>query len=174
MIEFFEIGRIVKPQGVHGEVKLETYTDDTQRFYDLDFVYLKQGSGFEKIPVQKARVDRNAAYLKLEGIEDRNKAEEMRGQYVYIDRDNAAPLAEGAFYIRDLMGLEVKKDDGEVLGTLTDILQTGAADIYVVSLKEKGTCMFPSVPGLFIKRDIKEGLMVVDATRLEEVAVYDI
>lgn len=173
MTDYFELGRVLKPQGIRGEIKIEAYTDDMNRFADLPHVYLEAGGQYAKTFVEKARTDYKAAYLKLEGIDDRDAAEALRGRYLYIDRENAAPLPEGAYYIKDLIGLDVIAG-GEKLGILKDILQPGAADVYVVTLNGGGTCMFPSVPGVFVEKDVAGGRLVVDENRLKEVAVYDV
>jgi 16S rRNA processing protein RimM len=161
MTEYFELGRILKPQGIKGEVKLDAFTDGLSRFLDLEFVYFKK-TEYERVDIENARIDARYAYLKLRGIDTRDDAEKLRGTLLYIDRAHAAKLPEGAFYIQDLIGCTVKDDTGN-----------GAADVYVVKL-EKGTCMFPAVGHIVLVRDIENGVITVDAQRLTEVAVYDI
>ena len=172
MTEYFELGRILKPQGIKGVVKLDAFTDGLSRFLDLEFVYFKK-TEYERVDIENARIDARYAYLKLRGIDTRDDAEKLRGTLLYIDRAHAAKLPEGAFYIQDLIGCTVKDDTGKALGILQDILQNGAADVYVVKL-EKGTCMFPAVGHIVLVRDIENGVITVDAQRLTEVAVYDI
>lgn len=171
MKDFFELGRILKPQGIRGEVKIEAYTDDTQRFEYLEYVYLKEAGEMRKVAVEAKRTDGTFAYLKLQGIADRNAAEGMRGKYLYIDRENAAKLPEGRHYIEDMIGLEVVDTNGESLGLLSEVIQTGAADVYRVSGKHG--CMFPCIPQVVLKTDPDAGSILVDAERLKEVCVYD-
>jgi len=174
MTEYFELGRILKPQGVKGEVKLDAFTDDLSRFLDLDFVYFKNAeAGYRRVNVEKTRIDARYAYLKLQGIESRDDAETLRGVFLYIDRAHAAKLPEGSYYIQDLIGCRVTDQTGKSLGVLQDILQNGAADVYVIKM-EKGTCLFPSVKHVVLNRDIESGIITVDAQKLAEVAVYDI
>jgi 16S rRNA processing protein RimM len=173
MIDYFELGRILKPQGTRGEVKVEAYTDDINRFYDLPHLYFKQGEEYVKNCVETARTDGKHVYLTLSGVKDRNTAEQLRGMFVYIDRAHAAVLPEGHYYIRDLIGLCVKNHHGKELGTLKEILQTGASDIYVVGLKRRGTLSFPSAPGVILARDLEGGYIIVDGEKLHEVAIYD-
>jgi len=173
MTDYFELGRVLKPQGIRGEIKIEAYTDDMSRFAGLPHIYLEREGVYIKKTVEKARIDSRAAYLKLNGIDDRDTAETLRGQFLYIDRENAAPLPEGAYYIKDLVGLDIIVGE-EKLGILKDILQTGAADVYIVAMSSGGTCMFPSAPGIFLEKDVAGGKLVVNADRLKEVAVYDI
>ena len=172
MTEYFELGRILKPQGVKGEVKLDAFTDDLSRFLELGFAYFKDAE-YKRVEIESARIDARYAYLKLKGINTRDDAEKLRGVFLYIDRAHAARLPEGSYYIQDLIGSTVKDDMGKTLGLLQDILQNGAADVYVVKL-ETGTCMFPAVKHVLINRDVESGIITVDAQKLSEVAVYDI
>ena len=174
MTERFELGMVLKPQGIKGEIKLAAYTDDLSRFSYLSEVLLedKEG-GLLRVSVESARVDSQFAYLKLEGYNDRNSVEGLRGRVLYVDRHHAAKLPEGLNYICDLIGLSVRDASGTEIGVLNDILQNGAADVYVVQSGDSEEMMFPSIPGVVLRKDVAEGVIVVDADRLQEVCVYD-
>jgi 16S rRNA processing protein RimM len=174
MTDFFELGRILKPQGIKGEVKAEAYTDDLSRFAGLDFVFLKKDGGYKKVRLQRSRTDSRYVYLLLEGMADRDAAERLRGEYIYIDRENAAELPPGHYYISDMIGMEVADGSGRVLGVLEEIMQTGGRDVYCVRTTAGGLLMFPSVEGVITERDIVNKKMLVSAEKLEEVAIYDI
>ncbi len=174
MTDYFELGRILKPQGIKGEIKLDAFTDDFSRFSYLSHVFFLTDGVYEQVTVESARTDGHFAYLKLAGYEDRNAVEALRGQMVWIDRANAAKLPEGAYYIRDLIGLAVAGNDGLLLGTLLDILQNGATDVYVVKTAERGNCMFPAIPQVVLEKNLEKGVIIVDTEKLSEVAVYDI
>ncbi len=169
--EYFELGRILKPQGIRGEVKIEAYTDDIGRFDYLPHVFMKQGSDMVKIELEQKRTDSSFAYIKLQGIDDRNQAETLRGKYLYIDRENAAVLPEGRHYIEDMIGLAVADTEGNDLGRLAEIIQTGAADVF--RIEGKRNMMFPSIPEVVLKTDVEGGSILVDAKKLQEVCVYD-
>lgn len=173
MTQYFELGRILKPQGIKGEVKIAAFTDSLERFSYLEFVYFKREGGYERAEIEKVRTDATHAYIKFSGVADRDMAEKLRGQYVYIDRQNAAPLPKGSYYISDLIGMAVHCGEKE-LGRLTDILQTGSKDVYVVKLNGGGTLMFPSVEGVIASRDVEAARMELNEEKLGEVAVYDI
>ncbi len=173
MTDYFELGRVLKPQGIKGEVKAEAYTDDTNRFHDLTFVFFKSGGEYAKRELESVRVSGGFAYLKFAGINDRDSAEILRGQYFYIDRANAAKLPPGSHYISDLLGMEVR-EGGKKTGVLENILQTGSRDVYVVKLDAGGTLMFPSVDGVFVKKDVENSIMELNGEKLAEVAVYDL
>lgn len=172
MKDYFELGRILKPQGVHGEAKAELYTDDPERVRELEYVFFKDSGTYRKQAVVSARTDGRFGYLRFAGIEDRDEAETLRGSIFYIDRAHAVPLPEGAFYVDDLIGLPVFAESGRKLGTLKDILSTGAKDVYVVSLEDGGSLMFPSLGDVFRERSLDK--IVLDDQRLHEVCVYDV
>ncbi|BDF58479.1 ribosome maturation factor RimM [Christensenellaceae bacterium] len=172
MTDFFELGQILKPQGIKGEVKFDAFTDDLSRFSYLKQAFFRKGGNYEPVEVEAARVDARYAYLKLKGYDDRNAAEALRGTLLYIDRAHAARLPEGAYYVCDLLGLAVEDDEGNKLGILKDILQNGAADVYTVEKSGK-LCMFPAIPEVVLKKDVGNGRIVVNAKRLSEVCVYD-
>ena len=98
------LGEIVRPQGIRGEVKVKHYTDDPYRFEDLETVYLKRGNEYQPIGVLDARVQKDDVYLTLEGIEDRNEAEKLRGVQLWVDRENAVELDEDQVFIADILG----------------------------------------------------------------------
>lgn len=169
-MEYFAIAKVLKPQGIRGEVKLETYVEDINRFYHLPHIYTQQGKDYVKHAVQSGRVYNGFAYLQLVDCTDRNQAELLRGQYLYIDRAHAAQLPEDANYIADLLGLTVQDDAGNVLGVLDDVIQTGGVEVYQV-VSEERTLLFPLAPGVELERDLERGVILVSAERLKEVAV---
>ena len=156
-MDYFELGQVLKSQGIKGEVKLRPYTDDLERFGALCHVYLKKGGTYQKHSVQSARVYKEFAFLKIEGIDDRNAAEELRGQSIYIDREHAAPLPEGAYYIADLIGLRVEEEGGEVVGVVEDIIKiAGGMDVYQVKT-EKEISSFLRRPASLCRRIFRQG-----------------
>lgn len=173
MTEYFELGRILKPQGIRGEVKAELFTDNAERVLDLENVFLKSAGTYTPVAVAGARTDGRFGYLHFAGVDDRDAAEKLRGKMFYVDRAHAAPLPEGAFYISDLIGLPVFRGSEEI-GVLREILQTGSKDIYVTDLTGGGQLMFPAVPDVFRLRDVAGRRIVLDEQRLKEVGVYDV
>ena len=170
-MDYFELGQVLKPQGIRGEVKIRPYTDELERFGALSHVYLKKGGAYEKRSVQSARVYREFAFLKLEGVDDRNAAELLRAQSLYIDRQHAAPLPEGAQYIADLIGLFVVDEAGQSIGTIAEIIQiAGGVDVYQVKT-QGGELLFPAAPGVILSKDVRAGQVVVSAQRLSEVCI---
>ncbi len=172
MQEYLCIGTITKPQGIRGEVKILPLTDDVSRFLDLEKVFFEDGENMVGRNVESARVDASFAYIKLEGVQDMNAAELLRGLSIYVDRMNAVKLPKGRWFIADLIGCRVVTDAGENIGVLKDVLQAGGNDVYVVKGK-KGNLMFPAIKALLKKVDIEGGIIQVDGKMLLEVAVHE-
>ena len=138
----------------------------------LESVYVQQGGGYRKHHVLSLREEKGFAYLLLSGITDRNQAEELRNAACCMEKPEE-DLPEGAYYISDLIGLSVKDTEGKLLGVLTEVIDTGAADVYVV--KELGSSlMFPALKRVIVETDIAGKTMTVDAQSLSEVAVYEV
>lgn len=169
--QYFTLAQILKPQGIKGEVKLKPFVDDLSRFDELAFVYIKKSGEYIKREVQSERTYKHFAYVKLEGCDDRNTAETLRNMMLYIDRENAAPLDDGAHYIADLEGCSVVTTEGTVLGELVEVISTGATDVY--SVKGEKSFMFPAAPHVILKKDVDNRCITVDSESLEQMAVYD-
>ena len=127
-----EVGQIVNTFGIKGEVKVMPFTDDITRFDDLEKVYVKTKKEEKLYKIQNVRYHKNMVLIKFENIETPEQAELLRNAFLEIDRENAIPLEEGTYYIADLIGMEVYSDDGNKLGIVEDIYNTGANVIYVV------------------------------------------
>ena len=170
--EYLLLGEIVRPQGIRGEVKVRHYTDDPERFYDLDAVFLKRGESYDEVSVEDARVQGDDVYLKLEGIDDRNEAEKLRGIQLWVDRDNAVELGEDEVFIADILGAKAFDTKGNQLGVLRDVLTPGGVDVFVLKTP-KGNLMFPALKEVLLEMNAEEGRLVLDENRLEEVALYE-
>ena len=170
--EYLLLGEIVRPQGIRGEVKVRHYTDDPERFYDLDVVFLKRGENYDEVGVEDARVQGDDVYLKLEGIDDRNEAEKLRGIQLWVDRDNAVELGEDEVFIADILGARAFDTKGNQLGVLKDVLTPGGVDVFVLKTP-KGNLMFPALKEVLLEMNADEGKLVLDENKLEEVALYE-
>ena len=166
------IGEITKPQGVRGELKLRPITCDFSRFEGLELAYLKRGDVYEPIHLTVNRVSPDAVFFKMEGIDDRNAAERLRGELVYIDRAHAVELDEDSTFLCDLIGLHGMATDGRDLGTLKDVMQPGGNDVYVFR-GPMGEVLVPALRSVVARVDLEAGEMLLDGARLDEVAVFD-
>ncbi|MBE5802174.1 MAG: 16S rRNA processing protein RimM [Clostridiales bacterium] len=169
--EHLLIGEITKPQGIRGEVKVRHYTDDPERFYDLEEALMPAGNGFAPIKVLGARVNGDDVYLQLEGVDDRNEAEKLRGVKLYVDRAHARELPEDEVFIADILGLPAFDTKGNPIGKLTDVLTPGGVDVFVFQTP-KGTLMTPGLKDVLLEVNVDEGRIVLNEDRLAEVSLY--
>lgn len=169
---YLVIGEITKPQGVRGELKLRPITCDLERFDGLETAYLKRGDHYEEVRLTVNRVTPEAVFFNMEGIADRNDAERLRGELLYIDRAHAVALDEDSTFICDLIGLRGLASDGRDLGALKDVLQPGGNDVYVFK-GPLGEVLVPALRSVVTKVDLAAGEIHFDARRLDEVAVFD-
>lgn len=163
MEQFIRIGTITKTHGLKGEVKVFPFTDDIRRFSDLEYVFLDEAHGRRKLDVSQARYFKQMVILSFSGITDIEQAEKLKGCEIFVDRKNAVPLEEGEYYIADLIDMRVFTADGEELGILTDVIQTGANDVYVVRSEKYGKdILIPSIRQCIKKVDIAAETMTVE------------
>lgn len=171
--EYIQIGEIVKPQGIRGEVKLRAMTSDMGRYARLETVYLRRSGAYEARKVEKGRANDGFAYLKLEGVQSRDDAEALRGIEVYVDRAHAIELGEDENFVCDLIGLEAVDTQGNAVGRLTDVLTPNSVcDVYVFSTP-RGEMMMPALRRVVKEVDLTAGRMLLDAQALAEVAVWE-
>ena len=171
--EYLQIGEIVKPQGIRGEVKLRAMTSDMSRYARLETVYLKQGKNYVPRKVIKGRSYDGFAFLTLEGVTDRNQAELLRGTEVYVDREHAVDLDEDENFICDLEGLDAFDTNGNPIGTLRGVLTPNQiCDVYVFDTP-RGEMMIPALRRVVKEVDLEEEKIILDEQVLPEVAVWE-
>ncbi|MDR1570090.1 MAG: ribosome maturation factor RimM [Oscillospiraceae bacterium] len=172
MHEYLEIGKILKPQGLLGEMKVQPATDDPRRFAALDFVYIKRGEVYKPIRVIEADVRGGLVFIRLEGIGDRAAAEKLRGEWLHIDRGHAVKGDPDGVFIADMIGCAVEDERGNPVGTLRDVLQPGANDVYEIETP-RGLLWVPALKSVVMDIDIDARLITVSAARLPECAVWE-
>ncbi len=168
--EYLLIGQVLRPQGIRGQVKVRPDTDDPGRFEELEFVYLKKNNEYVRAAVEDVSVRDDGVYLRLDGAKDRDEAEKQRGLMLYVDRAHAVQLSEDETFICDLIGCQAVDTKGNELGKVTDVLQPGGNDVYVIKTP-KGEMLLPALKHVIPTVDVKNGVIVVDESRLPEVAV---
>lgn len=161
MEDLLKVGVITTTHGVRGEVKVFPTTDDPARFKKLKEVILDTGK--EQIPLEITGVKffKNLVILKFKGLDNINDVEQYRQKSLYVTRENAVELKPGEYFIADLIGLAVCTDEGEELGELTDVMKTGANDVYVVRQENGEELLIPAIKDCIREVDIEEGVMCV-------------
>ena len=172
MTDYLLVGEILKPQGIAGELKVKPITNDPMRFGDARELYLRQNGEYVARACRFVRFDGAAVYLRLEGVNDRNGAEALRGEALYVDRAHAVQLDEDEYFIVDLIGLKGIDDTGRELGVITEVMQPGGNDVYVFTDRPgRRETLVPALKSVVLKTDLEQGVMLLDARRLGEVAV---
>jgi len=145
MVEYLQIGKIVNTHGVRGEVKLIPLTDDPRRFDELEWVYIEKDGRIDKHTIQQVKYIKGFVMIKFSGMDTIDEANQYRDCFVLVDRKNAVKLPEDSFFICDLIGCSVYDEKGILLGELSDVLQTGSNDVYVIKNKSYKEILIPAL-----------------------------
>ena len=161
MEDLLQVGVITSTHGVRGEVKVFPTTDDAARFKKLKNVILDTGK--EKIDLEVAGVKffKNMVILKFKGIDNINDVEKYRKMSLFVTRENAVKLKKDEYFIADLIGLKVQTDEGEALGEVTDVLQTGANDVYEIRTEDGEEILLPAIKDCVKEVEVEGGSMLV-------------
>lgn len=163
-----EAGKIVKAQGIKGEVKINCYLDDSAMLKDVKRLYV----GSLTYNVQKIRCDGAFCYVMLEGVSDRNAAENLQNWIVYVDKSGVS-IPSGRFFVTDLLDCIVVLNSGERVGKVVDVLQYGAADVFVCKDLNGQTISFPYLNDVVMSVNTETKIITADAKRFSEVVVYE-
>jgi len=161
--KWFEIGIIVKPQGIGGELRILPTTDDPERFSLLSEVYVrpKVPGTPELYKLISARRHKGLVLIKFAGVNDRNAAEKLVGGVLLIPPEKALTLDTDEYFIRDLVGLKVETEDNQPLGEITDVFSTGANDVYIVRGADGESFMIPAIKDVVLTVSLPEGKVTV-------------
>lgn len=161
MEKMLQIGVISSTHGVRGEVKVFPTTDDVNRFKKLKTVILDTGKEQLTLEVQGVKFFKQFAILKFKGFDNINEIEKYKGMSLYVERKDAIPLQKDEYYIADLIGMQVFTEDATVFGTLSDVLETGANEVYVIQSNEHGEVLVPAIKECILDVDIENARMTI-------------
>lgn len=162
MTKYLEIGQIVNTFGIKGMVKVKPFTDDTKkRFDNLKKVYIQNKNERKEYEIEEVKYHKEMVLIKFKGIENPEDANLLRNCYLVVDRDEEEPLEEGTYYIVDMIGLEVYTDEGEKLGILDDVFNSGSSDIYVVKNELGKQILLPAIEDVIKNIDMEQRKMIV-------------
>ena len=161
MEDRLRVGVIASTHGIRGEVKVFPTTDSAARFKKLRQVILDTGEEELYLEVEGVKFFKKFAILKFRGIDNINEIERYKGKELYVDRENAQRLGRNEYYIADLLGMEVTQDTGRRLGVLRDVIETGANDVYVVTMENKKELLIPAISQCILRVDVESGVMEV-------------
>ena len=161
MEQLLRVGVISSTQGVRGEVKVYPTTDDVNRFKKLEKVVLDTGREYIDLEISGVKFFKNLVILKFKGIDNINDIEKYKGKDLLVHREDAVALEENENYVADLIDLKVVTDDGKVLGYLTEVMETGANDVYVVETEDGQELLLPAIRDCILDVDLDEEVMTV-------------
>lgn len=158
-MEFIQVGKVVNTHGIKGDVKVLPLTDDVKRFEDLKFVYL--GDNRQKLEIEKVGYVKGNVLLRFKNLLNINDVEKFKNLFLWIREEDKVKLPKHSYFLTDILGLEVHLKDGNHLGTIVDILQPGANDVYVIKDGKK-EYLIPALKSVVVDVDIEENKMVID------------
>ena len=161
MIDEIQVGAVTQTHGLKGEVKVFPTTDDPERFEDLEYVMADNGRTRERLVIESVRYFKQMVILKFKGKDDIEDVQRLKGARLFIERDQAVELEEGEYLIPDLIGMKVVADDGNDLGELSDVIQTGANDVYCVKTPSGEKVLLPAIDQCILSIDTKKNIMTV-------------
>jgi 16S rRNA processing protein RimM len=166
---YLRVGQIVRAHGVRGDVKVLPLTDDPARFRKLKTAYLEREGSYLSVALEDVRLQPDAVLLHVSGYDTPEKAEALKNVYLCVDRENAVALGEYTYFVADLIGCETFDTNGRAFGKVTDVLETGANDVYEI---EHGKLLVPALKRVLAEVDIANARIVFNADVLEEVGCF--
>lgn len=161
MEQLLRVGVISSTHGVRGEVKVYPTTDDVNRFKKLKKVVLDTGREYVELEVSGVKFFKNMVILKFKGIDNINDIEKYKGKDLLVHREDAVTLGENENYVADLIDLKVVTEEGQELGYLKEVMETGANDVYVVETEDGKEILLPAIRDCILDVDLTEEIMTV-------------
>lgn len=159
MEQMFQVGVISSTHGVRGEVKVYPTTDDVKRFKKLKEVILDTGREQKLLEIETVKFFKQFVILKFKGIDSINDIEKYKGKSLLVDREHAVKLKKDEYFIADMIGMRVVTEAGQAFGTLKEVIETGANDVYIIDTKEHGEVLVPAIKQCILDVDIENSTM---------------
>ena len=156
MEDLLQVGVITSTHGIRGEVKVFPTTDDAARFKKLKNVILDNGKERRDLEITSVKFFKNQVILKFKGIDDINDVEKYKGCGLFVTKENRVKCKKDEYFIADLIGLRAIDEEGEAFGTISDVIQTGANDVYVVTTKQGEEVMIPAIKDCILEVSVEE------------------
>ena len=156
---FLVIGQIGKAHGVRGEMRVTPHTDVPERFTWLEKVYVGE-TALRPLAVERARMHKGFVLLKLAGYDYRDQVDSLRNEWLLVPEEEAIPLAEGEYFLYQLIGLQVFQESGERLGELVDVIETAANNVFTVQMADQ-QLLLPDIKQVVREIDFVNGRMTV-------------
>jgi 16S rRNA processing protein RimM len=164
--QFLILARVLRPHGIRGDLSVKVMTQFPERLSSLEYVYVAKDADRPRKQTKQrvtwARPAKNDQWLMhFDGVNDRDAADLFRDQYVLVSLADAVPLEDDEIYLFQVIGLDVQTAEGESLGRVVDIIETGANDVYVVQGGPHGEVLIPAISGVILDTDVQAGILKV-------------
>jgi len=156
---FLVVGKLRRPHGIRGEILMAVMTDFPERIQPGLTLFL--GEEHQPVEVASLRKHNKGLLLLFEGIDTREDVELFRNRNVFVPTKDRPPLPEGEYYLHELIGLQVVTDEGETLGVLSEMIETGATNVYVVRREGKSDALLPATEEVILEIDVSQKTMRV-------------
>lgn len=161
-LEYFKIGKIVTTRGLKGDIKIYSHTDDIERFLDLDYFYIGKDRENKYYIEKSSIIAKNMAVIKIKGYDTVESVQKFISKFMYVDRENSYELEDDEMFIVDMIGMEVRTCEGEIIGTLKDVLQYMANDVYVVKSEDGKEYLIPATYEIVPEINKEENYIIVN------------
>lgn len=161
MVEEFQIGVITQTHGIKGEVKVFPTTDDVKRFKRLEKVTIYSGKKRFEAEIESVKFFKQFVILKFKGFDTIEDIQPYKQAKLLVDREHAVRLRKDEYFVADLIGTKVVSDEGTELGVMTDVIETGANDVYVVKNSEGEEILFPAIKDCVKEVDLENGVITL-------------
>lgn len=159
--DLLQAGVITTTHGVRGEVKVFPTTDDPARFKKLKKVLVDTGKTQTELEIASVKFFKNMVILKFKEYDNINDVEYLRQAKIMVTRDQAVKLKKDEYFIADLLDMKVVSDEGEDLGVIADVLQTGANDVYIIKKEQKKDLLVPAIKDCIKNVDMEQNVMTI-------------
>ena len=161
MENILQVGVITSTHGVRGEIKVFPTTDDVKRFKRLKEVILDTGKEQMTLEIEGVKFFKQFAILKFKGFDNINDIEKYKGKSLFVTRENAVKLRKDEYFIADLIGLKVLDEEEKEIGELKDVIETGANDVYVITMTDGRELLLPAIKQCVLSVDVEGGTIKV-------------
>lgn len=159
--DLLQAGVITTTHGVRGEVKVFPTTDDPARFKKLKKVLVDTGKTQTELEIASVKFFKNMVILKFKEYDNINDVEYLRQAKIMVTRDQAVKLKKDEYFIADLLDMKAVSDEGEELGVIADVLQTGANDVYIIKKEQKKDLLVPAIKDCIKNVDMEQNVMTI-------------
>ncbi len=159
--DLLQAGVITTTHGVRGEVKVFPTTDDPARFKKLKKVLVDTGKTQTELEIASVKFFKNMVILKFKEYDNINDVEYLRQAKIMVTRDQAVKLKKDEYFIADLLDMKAVSDEGEDLGVIADVLQTGANDVYIIKKEQKKDLLVPAIKDCIKNVDMEQNVMTI-------------